>query len=344
MTTTAMTVPVAASCMPAPRVSRARFSLFAFALLAGLVASPAARATCTATGDTGTKTYNYTAANINSAAPLSFTASSTCRNPGNGNNIDASAHVCYRTIFTNNVASGGNTMTYAAAMSDGANNVANMTSNTIYGLFNTPVSGTTPLTTTLTLTVPAGQTAGKPAGTYSRSSIQFAFDEQGNGAPCEGHFTPSTAEWDTLTFNYTARFVIPTYCLLTSTSNVDFGNLTVGPLGAPVDATGGVSVQCSSGTAYTVYLGNGNQRIPGGNRQMKNGSALLAYQLYKNTAHSQVWDATGGTGATGGSGGVNGTGNGLNQSLTVHARIPAGTSVPGTIGNYTDTVVVTVTY
>lgn len=316
----------------------------AFAAFAWLFVAPAAHATCTATGDTGAKTYTYTAATINSAAALPFTTSSTCRNPNDGNQVEASAHVCYRATFTNTVASGANTMTYSASVNDGANNVPNMTSGTIYGLFNTPVSGTTPLTTTFTVTVPAGQTAGLPAGTYSRSSIQFAFDEQGNGGACEGHFTPSTAEWDTLTLNYTASFIIPPYCLLTAISDIDFGNLTVGPLAANVDATGGVSVQCSKNTAYTIYLGDGNQRIAGGNRRMKNGSALLAYQLYKNAARTQVWDATGGTGATGGSGGVNGTGTGLSQSSTVYARIPAGTSVPGTTGNYTDTVVVTVTY
>lgn len=324
--------------------SSRRVGWLAFAALVWLLAAPAARATCTATGDTGAKTFTYTAATINSAAALPFTTSSTCRNPNDSNQIEVSAHVCYRATFTNTVASGANTMTYSAGLSDGANNVPNMTSGTIYGLFNTPVSGTTPLTTTFTLTVPAGQTSGLPSGTYTRSGIQFAFDEQGNAGTCEGHFTPSQSEWDTLTLTYTANFVIPPYCLLTATSDVDFGNLTVGPLAAPVDATGGVSVQCSKNTAYTIYLGDGNQRITGGYRQMKNGSSLLAYQLYKNAAHTQVWDATGGTGATGGSGGVNGTGSGTNQSLTVYARIPVGTSVPGTIGNYTDTVVVTVTY
>ena len=133
-----------------------------------------------------------------------------------------------------------------------------MTSGTIYGLFNTPVSGTTPLTTTFTVTVPAGETAGLPAGTYSRSSIQFAFDEQGNGGACEGHFTPSTSEWDTLTLNYTAKFVIPTYCLLTAISDIDFGNLTVGPLAANVVRTTGPPRTGSTDAAVT--RGNGRPR------------------------------------------------------------------------------------
>lgn len=325
----------------------ARACSFVFAAVCALFALPEAHALCDTDGTTQTNTYYYTAANIGSAAPLPFTTSSTCRNPNDGNNIRTSAHVCYRAMFSNNtVASGANTMTWTASMTDGANSVPNMANGVIYGLYNTPVTAPTPLTTTFTVTVPAGQATTKPPGTYAStgSNIKFSFDEQGNGGSCEGHFTPSASEWDTATINYTANFNIPTYCLLTATSDVDFGNLTVGALAAPVDAAGGVSVQCSKSTAYTVYLGDGNQRIAGGNRRMKNGTALLAYQLYKNAARTQVWDATGGTGATGGSGGVNGTGSGTSQNLTVYARIPAGTSVPGTPGAYADTVVVTVTY
>jgi len=77
---------------------------------------------------------------------------------------------------------------------------------------------------------------------------------------------------------------------------------------------------------------------------MKNGTNnYLAYQLYQDSGHSTVWNATN-VGTVGGTGGVSGTGSGSNQTLTVYALIPAGTAVPATTGTYTDTVVVTVNY
>jgi spore coat protein U-like protein len=173
-------------------------------------------------------------------------------------------------------------------------------------------------------------------------------DEQGNNTGlnnCEKS-GGGGGGWDSGSVTYRVRFKVPASCALVSTPTIDFGNLNVGPVPAGgVVANGGIVVKCTSGTPYTVYLGDGNQRITGGGyRQMANGSARLAYQLYKNSAHTQIWDATGGTGSVGGSGGQSSTGTGASQTWTVYGWIPTGVTVPGTTGTYTDTVVVTVTY
>ena len=130
-----------------------------------------------------------------------------------------------------------------------------------------------------------------------------------------------------------------------STRGVNFGTLgEVGRLKTASFAEGEVTVQCSSGKPYTLYLGSGNHPSSGEYRQMANGEARLPYQLYQDPAHTRVWNETGGTTQTGGVGGVSGTGNGSSQTLRIYGLIPTGTTVPGNVGTYTDTVMVTVAY
>jgi spore coat protein U-like protein len=136
-------------------------------------------------------------------------------------------------------------------------------------------------------------------------------------------------------------------CNLVATPTISFGTVSsIGPLAAEIDQTGTISVACSNGAPYEVYIGDGNNRVaPGsGNRQMINGTALLPYQLYQSAAHSTIWDNTGGPSTIGGSGGINGTGTGATQNLTVYGVIPAGITVPSVTGYYYDWVWVTIAY
>ena len=77
---------------------------------------------------------------------------------------------------------------------------------------------------------------------------------------------------------------------------------------------------------------------------IKYGRITLPYQLYKNDSRTTVWDATGGITNVGGSGGVLLPGTGGLQNSIVYGRIPKNVSMPNSVGQYTDTVVVTVTY
>ena len=152
---------------------------------------------------------------------------------------------------------------------------------------------------------------------------------------------------DTVTGNGTVTATVTATCNLVATPTIAFGTITgIGTVAADVTAQGTITVICSTGASYTIYIGDGANRVaPGsGNRQMANGAGRLPYQLYKTNAYAAIWDATGGTSTTGGSGGVNGTGTSANQNLTVYGRIAAGTAIPAVLGNYTDTVLITVTY
>jgi spore coat protein U-like protein len=152
--------------------------------------------------------------------------------------------------------------------------------------------------------------------------------------------------WDSGDTLLTANFVVPSLCQLNSTSTVDFGNINdISTTKHDYTAQGAVNSTCNYGTPYSIYLGDGNNRISGGFRRMTNGNnEFIPYQLYKDSNYSTVWDTTGGVTNVGGSGGVSKTGSGSAQTTTVYGKIPQGTSIASTPGNYSDSVVVTVTY
>jgi len=152
--------------------------------------------------------------------------------------------------------------------------------------------------------------------------------------------------WDSGNVTLTANFVVPSMCQLNSTSTVDFSNINdISTTKRDYTAQGAVNSTCNYGTPYSIYLGDGNNRIAGGFRRMTNGNnEYIPYQLYKDSNYSTVWDATGGVTNIGGAGGVSGTGTGSAQSTPVYGKIPQGTSIASTPGSYSDSVVVTVTY
>ena len=152
--------------------------------------------------------------------------------------------------------------------------------------------------------------------------------------------------WDSGDTLLTANFVVPSLCQLNSTSTVDFGNINdISITKRDYTAQGAVNATCNYGTPYSIYLGDGNNRITGGFRRMINSnSEFIPYQLYKDSNYSTVWDATGGVTNVGGAGGVSKTGSGIAQSTPVYGKIPQGTSIASRPGSYSDSVVVTVTY
>lgn len=294
-----------------------------------VLTSPPVQAECVYLGDTDV-TYTYTAATINSAAQLQFNSAWRCYENG----VERyNSRGCLRSTFINNAqhTSSANTLPYTVGhrFTWGSFSYSNVISGAWYprsGWANLVGYLSPPIGTQVTLTVPAGQANNKPAGIYTRSGFEFVIDLQNTTASCEGSF----GSWDSGSVIFTANFVIPGSCQVETTSDVDFGALDAGPLATHRDATGNITVKCTSGTDYTVYLGDGQNAD--GSRRMRNGAAYLPYQLYKDAARSQVWDNTGGPGVVGGSGGVSGTGTNTNQSMTVFSRIPAGTVVPGVEG------------
>lgn len=131
-------------------------------------------------------------------------------------------------------------------------------------------------------------------------------------------------------FNVTAA--VEPACLV-SAQPINFGNQ--GVLSNTVDATGTITLTCTANLAYSIALNGGLTGSPPTARQMVLGGSSILYGLYRDAARSNVWGSTAGQVVTG-------TGSGASQNVTVYGRVPAQpTPAPG---NYTDTVVVTVSY
>ncbi len=152
-----------------------------------------------------------------------------------------------------------------------------------------------------------------------------------------GLASPALGQTTTPASNIAVSATVTSNCTL-STSALAFGNVST-LSGTNVDATGGITVTCTNGTAWSAAanagLGSGASMLT---RRMTAGANTLAYTLYTSSSYGTVWgDGTGTTGR------ITNTGTGTSQAITIYGRIPAGqASVPA--GDYFDTVAVTVTY
>lgn len=298
-------------------------------------------AACTVAGTTN-NTFIYTAANINSDATVNFSGTITCTN---GGIIQISPFMCMKTVFTGTTSANNSVSlpyTVTATVGGAGSSTTNQTSNVWYGPVVTVASNNI-LSYSVNVKVPArtGSLIAYPQGTYT-TTVQLFWDMDILAALCLG----DVISWSSGNVTLTANFVVPTLCQLNSTSNVDFGNINdIGITKRDYTTQGAVNTTCNSGTPYSIYLGDGNNRISGGFRRMANSNnEFIPYQLYKDAAYSSVWDTTGGVNSVGGTGGVSGTGTGNAQITTIYGKIPQGTTIASRPGSYSDSVVVTVTY
>ena len=135
------------------------------------------------------------------------------------------------------------------------------------------------------------------------------------------------------TTDFQVRVTITSTCnagAVTAT-DVDFGS--VSSSATDVTATGQLQVLCTSGTAYTVALDNGDNAAAG-SRQMVSGGNVLPYGLYRSAGTTEPWTALPGQVHTG-------TGTGTVQQIPVYGVLPSA-NVPA--GAYVDTVTATLTY
>lgn len=300
------------------------------------VATPAQAACSNDSGAPQNRTYTYTAATIDNEAKLDFPANLKCT-------FLEGRNLCVGAQFGSTANSGANTAIMQLGVKDHTHGseVPTMTSDVAYGPFGALLGvGASTILITFTATIPANAVALSPAGTYSNTFKIFT-GANTVGIGCSLIGIPLT---NYVTSDYTANFVIPKTCTLVSSPTIDFGTIgSIAPTAARIDTQGSVTVTCN--TPYTIYIGDGGNRVaPGsGDRRMARGTQRLPYQLYKDAARTQIWDATGGTATLNGSGGVSDVGTGINQTRPVYGSIPAGTVLPAA-GAYSDTVIVTVTY
>ncbi|MCU6243785.1 spore coat U domain-containing protein [Enterobacter kobei] len=104
-----------------------------------------------------------------------------------------------------------------------------------------------------------------------------------------------------------------------------------------INSTGSLTVNCTIGTPYTIALdsgvnNNGSIRRMAGQDSFNSG-VYVPYELYKNSARTEVWNDGSGTYA--------GTGTGANESVPVYASVA---SMNVAAGDYLDTVTAFITY
>jgi spore coat protein U-like protein len=137
---------------------------------------------------------------------------------------------------------------------------------------------------------------------------------------------------DSATTHFTLTVVVQSACTI-SANPLSFGNYS----GVLVNATTTLSVTCTDTIPYDVGLSAGTAVGATVTNRMMTGpaGALLHYSLYSNSGYSTNWGNAAGSW-------VGGTGTGNAQTLTVYGQVPANQHPAA--GNYTDTVIATVTY
>ena len=129
------------------------------------------------------------------------------------------------------------------------------------------------------------------------------------------------------------------------TTPLNFGNYDpiVANASTALDAanTTAMSITCTDGTAYSVGINQGQNPASGSTtlnplRQMANGTARLRYDLYRNSPRTSIWGDIGTANVRSGTDDGNGT------SFALYGRIPANQNAA--VGNYNDTVLVTVSF
>lgn len=125
-------------------------------------------------------------------------------------------------------------------------------------------------------------------------------------------------------------------CVVSAT-NLAFGNYD--PTSAsPTDASSTITVTCTPGTSFTVGLNAGTTSgTTVTSRKMASGGNRLDYALYSDVARTTNW---GNTPETDTPAAV--TASTSPSALTVYGRVAAQQAVA--VGNYTDTVTITVNY
>ncbi len=164
---------------------------------------------------------------------------------------------------------------------------------------------------------------------------------------------PVTSSYgETLNRAFTVNATILSGCILGSgnSDSSSFGALNFGNVSSLSTAinivssqnAGSIMIQCSGTPSITLALNSGANTT--GNiatsRRLLNSATgeYLFYQIFQDSARSVIW----GNGSNGGTAQVI-TANSTLQQIVLYAQLFASSSFP-TAGNYTDTLLVTVTY
>ncbi|MBM7405982.1 MULTISPECIES: Csu type fimbrial protein [Sphingomonas] len=175
--------------------------------------------------------------------------------------------------------------------------------------------------------IPPGQQA--PVGTYTAAFYNTVLGFMQTGVPtCERSGQSGLSGID---FTLSIQASIADTCNLGTIGAVDFGAQP--GLWNRVDATGSVQLSCPSARVWALRF-DGGRYASGGDRRMRNAAGdHVVYRLYTDAGRNST---------LGIDGTINGVGTSAVQSIPVYGRIEAG--APPAIGNYSDFVVVTLSF
>lgn len=124
-------------------------------------------------------------------------------------------------------------------------------------------------------------------------------------------------------------------CQITSVSDVSFGTYDVFATAPNTSGVGGLAIRCKAADSALVQLGNG-QSHSYAPRTLRNGTHVLAYNLYTSPARNTIWgDGSGGTS-------VMRVGKNQTEYLSIFGSIPPGQDAA--VGLYTDHIVISICF
>lgn len=311
------------------------------ALAAGLLHQAARAQSC----DFTVSTINFGSVNLLSGAAVngSGTLDITCRNPSS---VSLFMRVCPNINAGSGGASGttrrmvdasSRTLDYQLYQDSGRSTSWGSADQTTLGtplpidMLLLPLTTVSAPTTTIYAKILASQAAtigGAYSSIFSGAQTRFSYKTYTLVAPACASLADNPTQ-----VSFTVQANVDRTCAV-SAQNISFGSH--GLLTTQLDALGSIGVTCTSGLSYAISLNGGlsGATLPT-QRKMTKGLESVLYGLYGDMNRTQPWGS--GVGQT-----VGGTGSGMQQNLPVYARVqPQTTPSPG---NYSDTVVVTVTY
>lgn len=147
----------------------------------------------------------------------------------------------------------------------------------------------------------------------------------------------------TVTSNFTVQANVVASCTI-ATTGINFASYdpVVANHTTPLDATGTVTVACTSGAATSIGMNQGANQAATSTaaaplRQMASGANRVRYDLYQDTLHAVVW------GDVGTSAAMAYTSTGMAPVVfNIYGRMPA--AQDAVTGAYTDTVTATIQF
>ena len=170
-----------------------------------------------------------------------------------------------------------------------------------------------------------------PPGTYSNTFIGMNFEAtyvDGIRSECGRSGTKAVGG------RLTVQAVVVAGCSVTA-SAMNFGSVSI--LTSAISATSTISLSCTKGVTASIALDNGQTGTSPVSRQLRSGSSAIRYGIYRDSSHIFPWGQTTGSDTVSVQMGAS-----TSATVTAYGIVPAqGTPVPG---NFTDVVMVTITY